>query len=301
MKLFLAALTLLLPAAAAAQARSGALAQPGGAPKPAASVTSGFTYAAPAGLFSGRTEAGGEAAAGRAAGLDLRAALEAAHIRSATGGYFPQELFKTSLNLSGEDRRTRAAVTLNSNSDRPFNSASETDLGFNFTRTFSERGAHAWFAGLSYSSRRSFMRGLPMPFIGYRYVTKDLFFVFPFLIRWQALKTVALSASYQPVKYFRTALAWTPPGPFSAELEGGAALEHFLLAGREDKSVSLYNETRFIGLKPALLLSKQIKACATIGWRFPGRYYTGSSYDDYRAVTRLGAGPVFGLSLSGGF
>lgn len=286
------ALCLLLPTAAAAQ---------GGPPKPAATLGASLSYAAPEGLISRRTGFSSEAALGETAGFSLRAAADLEHLRNLAVGYFPGKLYKAGFKLTAEKGDTRLALNLNSNSDRPFNSPSETDLGLTFTALLSENNGSAWLWGLNYSSRRPFLRGMPLPFITYRYTSKTLMVALPFMVRWQASKTLALSASYQPVKYFKAGLSWRPLPFFRAELEGGTALEQFLPAGRKDKSQALYYEASYISLKPSLSFSRAFELTPALGWQFTGLYYTGARYDDYKAKTRLRGGPTLGLSAKYNF
>ena len=286
------ALCFLLPAAAAAQS---------GPPKPAASLGASFSYSSPEGLISRRTGVTGEAALGSASGFALRASADLAHLRGISAGYFPGELYRVGLRLTAEKTDTRLALTLNSNSDRPFNSPSETDLGFNFPALLSENNGSAWLWGLNYSTRRSFARGLPLPFITYRYTSKNLTLLLPFMLRWQASRTLSVSASYQPVKYFKAGLNWRPLPFFRAELEGGIALEQYLPAGRSDKSQALFYEASYISLKPSIALSRGFELTQSVGWQFRGLYYTGARYDDYKAKTRLRGGPTLGLAAKYSF
>ena len=287
-----AALGFLLPLSAAAQS---------GPPKPAAALDVSFSRSAPEGLISRRTGLSGEAALGSAAGFSLRASADLAHLRNIEGGYFPGELYKAGFGLTAENKKIRLAVNLNSNSDRPFNSPSETDLGFTFSKTFAESKGSAWLWGLNYSTRRSFMRGMPIPFITYRYTSRNFMFALPFLARWQASSTLALSASYQPVKYFKAGLNWRPLPFFRADLEGGIALEQFLPAGRSDKSQALFYEASYVSLKPSLAFSRGFELTPALGWQFSGLYYTGARYDDYKAKTRLRGGPALGLAAKYNF
>ena len=307
-KLHLAALCFLLPLSAAAQGRppdTGATAASGPAalrpPKPAASLGASFSYAAPAGLISRRTGVSGETALGTAAGFSLRAAADLAHLRNIAAGDFPGELYRVGLKLTAEKGETRLALNLNSNSDRPFHSPSETDLGLNFMALLSENNGSAWLWGLNYSTRRSFLRGMPLPFITYRYTSRNLMVALPFIIRWQAGRTLALSASYVPVKYFKAGLSWRPRPFLRAELEGGTALEQFLPAGRSDKGRALFYEASYLSLKPSLAFSRNFEITPALGWQFGGLYYTGGRYDEYIGKTRLRGGPSFGLSTKYSF
>lgn len=281
-------LTLLLaPLPAAAQGRP---------PAPAASLETTFAYASPDGLITRRAGLNGEAALGRAAGLGLRLYATAEHLRGLGGTPFPEELYKTGLRLNAEDRRNRLMIGVESNSDRPYHSHAEIDLGVTYSRTFSERGPHAWLWGLTYSTRRSFLRGMPFPFIGYRYVTEKLTLIAPFMANWRPVKKLSFSASLQPPKYFRLAAVWRPLPFVSAELEGGSALEQFLPARRPDKGEAFYYETSYLALKPSVYVSRRLQLTPSLGWQFKSSHYTGSSYDDHGARTRLPGGPYFGLA-----
>lgn len=303
-----AALCFLLTLSAAAQGRPpGAGPAPASGhsalrpPRPAASLGASFSYSAPGGLISRRTGVSGETALGSAAGFSLRAAADLAHLRNIAVGDFPGELYRAGLKLTAEKGETRLALNLNSNSDRPFHSPSETDLGLNFTALLSENNGSAWLWGLNYSTRRSFLRGMPFPFITYRYTSKNLMVALPFMLRWQAGRTLALSASYMPVKSFRVGLSWRPLPFFRAELEGGTALEQFLPARRSDKGRALFYETSYVSLKPSLALSKNFEVTPALGWQFGGLYYTGGRYNEYIGKTRLRGGPSFGLSTKYSF
>lgn len=267
-----------------------------GPPRPAASLGAFFSYAAPEGLISRRSGVSGEAALGSAGGFALRVSADLAHLRGISAGYFPGELYKAGLAVTADNGETRLSVNLNSNSDRPFNSSDETDLGFTLLAPFSRNGGGSWYWGLNYSSRRSFVRGRPLPFITYRYVSETFMFVLPFMARWQATPELALSATYQPVKYFKAGLTWRPRPWLRAELEGGTALEQFLPAGRADKEQALFYEASYISLKPTLVFSQRFELTPGLGWQFGGLYYTGRRYDDYKAKSRLHGGPSAGLA-----
>ncbi|KAF0124773.1 MAG: hypothetical protein FD189_2199 [Elusimicrobia bacterium] len=108
------------------------------------------------------------------------------HINTSGHGYFPGELYKASLGLSAFNGGVSFSLGARSDSDRPYNSSSETDLGFNFTKELGASGARgAWLAGLNYSSRRSFLRGVPIPFLSYRYISDKWTFFAPFLVQWR--------------------------------------------------------------------------------------------------------------------
>lgn len=291
-KILAALLTALLPAAAAAQ---------WGGP-------SAGTFAAPYFSLGGgdlrerRTGLDAAVTLGGAGGyaLSLTGGLE--HIATSGHGYFPGELYKASLGVSAVNGGVSLSLGARSASDRPYNSSSETDLGFNFTKELGANGARGvWLAGLNYSSRRSFLRGAPIPFLSYRYISEKWTFFAPFMAQWRPGGDMSYSFRWQPVKYFRLSAAWRPPGPFSAELEGGIGLEQFLLADRPDAGEALYLETPFIAFRPSWRLPGRAALTAEAGWRFDGRYYTGRKYDDYGLSTDIDGGAFAGLSLKKSF
>lgn len=245
-----------------------------------------------------RTSLNGGAMLGTAGAFKLNLNGSLTHIQSSASNYFPGELYRTALNLSANDHGLRLAMMLNSDSDKPYYSAKETDLGFNVMKELPEPGTRGlWMLGLNYSSRRSFLRGIPIPYVSYKYAGEKLMIVLPFMLRWQAGKELAFSASWQPVKYYKLGVNWRPGKIFSADLEGGTGLEQYLVARRTDKGDSLYLETSYITLKPALRLSRRLELGASLGWQFSGRYYTGHRYDEYHYKHRTGGGGIGGVSL----
>ncbi len=280
---------------------SPAAAQWGGPPEPGSSVKPSFSIAG-GDLRERRAGLETSAALGKAGGyaFSLSGGLE--HVNTSGYGYFPGELYKASLGLSAVSGGASFSLGARSNSDRPYNSSSETDLGLNFTKELWANGARGvWLAGLNYSSRRNFLRGVPLPFVSYRYISDSWTVFAPFMVQWRPGGDMAYSFRWQPVKYFRLAAAWRPPGPFSAELEGGIGLEQFMLAGRPDNGDALYLETPFIAFKPSMRLPGRFTLTAEAGWRFDGRYYTGRKYDDYRQKADIAGGPFAGLSLKKAF
>jgi len=239
---------------------------------------------------------------GRAGGYAFHLSGGLEHIGTSGHGYFPDELYKASLGFSAVDGGISFSLGARSDSDRPYNSSSETDLGFNFTKELGKNGARGvWLAGLNYSSRRSFMRGLPVPFLSYRYISDKWTFFAPFMVQWRPGGDMHYSFRWKPVKYFSLTAAWRPPGPFAAELEGGVGLEQFLLADRPDTGDSLYLETPYLVFRPSLRLPGRFTLTAEAGWQFDGRYYTGSDYNDLGLKTDVDGGAYAGLSLKKAF
>jgi len=272
-----------------------AAAQLGGPPETA--LTAAFTNGDDT-LALRRSSLNGGAMLGQAGIFKLNLNGNLTHIQSSASGYFPGEIYRTTLNLNANTQDLHLTAILNSDSDKPYHSAKETDLGFNIMKDLPEPGTRGvWMMGLNYSTRRSFLRGMPIPYISYRYASDNLMVALPFILRWQARKELAFSAMWQPVKYYKLGVNWRPSKVFSADLEGGTSLEQYLVARRTDKGDALYLETTCITLKPAWKLSRRLELGASLGWQFSGRYYTGRSYDDYNYKRHTGSGGISGLSL----
>jgi hypothetical protein len=227
----------------------------------------------------------------------LRASGSAAELQTSDGGYFPRRLYKDALALNAETDGLRAGITLNSDSDKPFYSPAETNLGLTVTKELPDGDAHGvWLLGLNYSTRRSFWRSVPMPFLAYRYVSDKLTVMAPFMASWRPVKTLTFSASWQPVKYYKLGVKWATARGLAAELEGGTGMEQYFLAGRADRNDALYLQTSFITLRTPVKITDRLELAPSAGWNFGGLYYTGSRYDDYRDKMRVKAGPSCGLS-----
>lgn len=287
---------LLIPLLAATAA-----AQWGGPPEHGTSLSPSFSLAG-GDLRARRSELRTSVALGRSGAYAFSLAGGLEHINTSGHGYFPGELYKASLGFSAVNGGVSFSLGARSDSDRPYNSSSETDLGFNFTKELGANGARGvWLAGLNYSSRRSFLRGAPIPFVSYRYISDKWTVFVPFMIQWRPGGDMSYSFRWKPVKFFTLSAAWRPPGPFSAELEGGIGLEQFLLAGRPDTGDALYLETPFIAFRPAMRLPGRLTLTAEAGWQFDGRYYTGREYNDYGLKTDIDGGAFAGLSLKKSF
>lgn len=282
-------LLLCLPLSAAAQGR--------GRPQAADSLTV-------ASVFSGRdgfdSRSAGFASAfglGRLGGYAFSGAAAAEHRRTWTAGDFPAELYETSLGLRAAGKKWSFGAGAKSNSDRPCYSSSETDLTLDAVTTFRRRGPHSFMFGVNYSTRRSFMRGMPFPYLSYSYTSERLTVFFPFSLKWKTSESGELAASYFPPKYFSLGYSQKVSGALALELSGGLQLSQYLLAGRPDKDYSLFLEQPHAGLTARVTPAKGLEFSLRTAWGFKGRYFSGRQYDDHRARTAVGAGPLLGLNL----
>lgn len=289
MKLPLLALLVLLPPLAAAQGR--------GRPQAEDHLQFSSAFSGKEGFDSRSAGLSSAFGLGRAGGYSLSGSAAAEHHRIWTGGWFPGEVYDTSFGLRAAGKKWTFGAGARSNSDRPFNSPSETDVNLDASTVLRRRGPHSFMFGVNYSSRRSFLKGVPFPYLSYSYTGERLTVFFPFALTWKISEASSLQTSYFPPKYFSLSLSRKFSPSLTLALSGGIQLRQYLLAGRADKDQSLFLEQTHAGLRAALTPARGWEASLWAGWGFRGRYYSGEQYDDHRLVERTGAGPLTGLSL----
>jgi hypothetical protein len=282
-------LLLALPLCAAAQGR--------GRPQEPDSLSLGALFSGRSGFDARSASFSSAFSLGLAGGYALSGSGEAVHHRIWTAGPFPGELYDTSLGLRASGKKWNFGAGARSNSDRPFNSLSETDLSLDASTTLRRRGPHTLLLGFSYSSRRSFLRGVPFPYLSYSYNTERLNLFFPFGLKWRPRQGGEFSAAYFPPRYFTLGYKQKFSEVLTLGLQGGLQMSQYLLAGRPDKDYALFLEQPHAGLRTEVTPAKGWGVALWTGWGFKGRYYSGKQYDDYHAKTAVGAGPIAGLNL----
>lgn len=221
----------------------------------------------------------------------------AAHVRTWSAGYFPGEVYETDLGLAARGGKWNLLAGARSNSDRPYNSVSETDLNLDASRALGRRGPHSFLLGLNYSSRRSFLRGLPFPYLSYTYTTERLTLFLPFRLRWLPAEGTEVSASYFPPSYFSASVSRRLAPWLTLAATGGRQLSQYLPAGRADKDQALFLEQPYAGLRATVVPAAGWEAALQGNWGFRGRYYTGEQYDDRHGKTGVDEGPSVSLSV----
>lgn len=286
-------LAFLLPAPAAAQNR--------GRPPEADHLTLTSAYSGRDGFVYRELGLRSAFTLGRAGGYAFTGAADAVHHRTLTGGHFPGELYDTSFGLRAAGKKWSFGAGVKSNSDRPFNSPAETDFSLDAVTTLSRRGPHQFMFGFNYSSRRSFLRGVPFPYVSYSYNTERLNLFFPFGLKWRPVEGGELSASYFPPRYFT--LAWSQRVSATVKLSPtlGLQMNQYLLAGRRDKDDSLFLEQPYAGLRTEIAPRADWLVSLWTAWGFRGRYFTGRQYDERHDKTSVGPGFVAGLNLKRSF
>lgn len=238
---------------------------------------------------------------GEAGGFSYSASAGASHIRFPGRRSFPGELYETHAGLRAAGKTWSFGASARSNSDRPFNSPAETDFGLDASRPVGGAGPHRFLFGVSYSSRRSFLPGLPFPYVSYAYRSETLTLLLPFSARWKFAPGHELAASYHPPKYFSVSVSREFSRELTCSVFGGTALSQYLPADRPDKSHSLFIERPQAGLRAALSPRPGWTAEVSAAWGLRGYTYEGSRYDDRRGKVSVGSGPEASLSLRRNF
>lgn len=240
----------------------------------------------------------GSAGAGKAAGLGLTLEADASHHRIIRDGWLPGELYSGGVSLGARDRRNFFSAGIRSSSDRPFYSIHETDVSLNAARTFSGNGPHSFSAGLTYSSRRSFARRIPFPYVAYSYRSDRFSFRLPFSASWRPSGDYELSAGYMPPKYCQASFLAKASEKLSFKAEYVFSARQFELAGRPDKDESVFIEQSNAGLWTYYKASKDYNFFLWTGWALHGRYFRGRTYDEHHARTNIGSSPAVSLSAA---
>lgn len=258
--------------------------------------------------FSGRGGLGSRSAGfksstglGKAGAYAFSLSADALHRRGWGSEGFPGELYDVSGRLRAASRGWSFGAGLRSSSDRPFNSPSETDFSLDASRPIGGRGPHRFMFGVNYSSRRSFMRGVPFPYVSYSYRSEKLSVFLPFMALWKPAPGTEISASYLPPRYFSLSLSRRLSEKFRLGISGGMRLSQYLIAGRPDRDQSLFLEQPRADIQASYIPAAGWETALTVGWGFRARYFTGESYDEHHGVTGTGTGALAGFSLKRNF
>lgn len=259
-------------------------------------VESGFNYGGGSGAFYRESNFSASSPLGKAGPWNLRLSLKGEHLFSGGDSHFPAELYRIGTNISARNGRAGIRLGARSNSDRPFGSFDTGDFSGDFTYVIST-GTHRFMAGMNYSSRRSFLRGLPFPYVLYSYASGNVQFALPFFLRARLDTRWWLTLAYIPIKNGRAAIRYEASNDAFTELELCSQLEQYLLYRRPDKEQRLYRFSYSAALRHGFRLGRGFSAEVQAGYAFSNYYFTGKEYSDINNKKKLGNWPFAGFSL----
>ncbi|MBO4555628.1 MAG: hypothetical protein J5706_02625 [Elusimicrobiales bacterium] len=214
-------------------------------------------------------------------------------------GYFPRYLYEASVSAAAFSQKGSVFLFADSKSDKPYHSSKETDFGFNFFRNIepwsNERST--WMFMLNYSSRRTFWKGIPIPFLAYRYMSEKFMFIAPFFGEYKFAPQFSVNAAWIPLYQYRAGLKWQPSKEFKAELANGIGADQFLVAGREKEDDALYIRQYYLSLSSEWQFCKKAALSAGIGYVFRSSFYYGDGYSDVNGEEKTGNGLSGSLGL----
>lgn len=264
--------------------------------RPWVSASAGYSDAGGLTKRSGGASAG--VPLGEAAGAKFTLNAAFFHNRILEDGWLPAELYDAGLQLAARGEKNFVTAGVRSSSDRPFNSLDETDLSANFARTVSKSGPHSVSAGLTYSTRRSFARHIPFPYVAYNYNSEKFSFRLPFSVSWRPEKAYEFSAAYMPPKYCQLSASVKASAALTLKAEYTYSAAQYDLAGRADKKDSVFVEQPNAGLRTIYRAGDAWIFALYTGSSLGGRYYRGRTYDNYRDKVHLSGAPAVSLGLT---
>jgi hypothetical protein len=135
--------------------------------------------------------------------------------------------------------------------------------------------------GLFYESLSSFLGGFPLPVVYYKYKSKNVYLLFPFVFHYQFNNKNSFLITYFPVRNLKISYIYNPFRPFLVSFEGEIKLNTYYLAHRKNKDELLFYETKTIGIKPTFYMNHHFRLSGFIGYSFNGKYYKGEQYDQF--------------------
>ena len=201
--------------------------------------------------------------------------------------YFPVDLYKIKYTVSGETEKKWLKFYLNSYTDVPFYSKDTLNLGFNGGWTFWEKGKHSLIFGLFYESISSFLGGFPLPVVYYKYKSKNIYLLFPFVLHYQINKKNSFLITYFPVRNLKVSYIYHPLRPLILSFEGKIKLYTYYLAHRDNKDELLFYEMKTVGIRPTFYLNHSFGITGFIGYSFNGKYYKGEQYDQFLNLKKI--------------
>lgn len=214
-------------------------------------------------------------------------------------GYFPKYLYDAGLSVAAFSEKGGLNLYADSKSDKPYHSSKETDFGFSFFRNIDQwSNEHStWMFVLDYSSRRTFWKGIPIPFLAYRYMSEKWVFIAPFYGEYRFAPGWSVNALWIPLYQYRAGLKWEQSERFRIELTNGIGADQFLVADRSDDEEALYIRRHYLYLSSEWKFCEKAALSGGIGYIFSSSFYHGDGYSDVNDKVMTGNGVYGGAGL----
>lgn len=214
----------------------------------------------------------------------------------ATGEHFPEQLWNAAGSLSysrriSGDRSYTFAAGYGSRADKPFASKDENYVNANFSYQIPAGLYDSWIIGVSYSTERSFLSGVPLPGFAYFYNPSEEFRAIlgvPFAgVFWKPMSKLMISASYLVPYFGQVKVGYSLMGPVQAYLQLRADLDSYRLHGRANKDERLAVTSRDISAGIAYPLEQWASVDMSAGYTFGRAFILAEKYSQRHTARRL--------------
>lgn len=217
---------------------------------------------------------------------------------------FPRDLFGAGYALTMNQKDVRFLIRARSHSDRPFNSFDEIEFDLTGLRRFYTKETSSWFAGLTFHSRRSFLRHIPLVALLYEYRREPWYILagIPIAdIRLDLEDDLRFALSYRPVINVSASLEHDISEALTVSAEYTIKQETFLLADRENSDETLFLEQMSAGFRISRAITPAMGIDAYIGYSFAGSLYSGEKFSDRDNRENIDDSVLFSLGVRHAF
>jgi hypothetical protein len=224
-----------------------------------------------------------------------------------SGDPFPDELWRIRVGASYRHRFDTGWIgaghlSVGSPSDRPFASADELEVSLTGVLRVPRGQRDAWLFFLNYSNTREFLRGVPLPGLGYAYSPSeslDLVLSTGWVsVQYRPIETVTLIATYVAIRTVDLRVMYQVARPVRLWVGFDWTNERYLRADREDPDDTLFYYEKRLRAGAIVGLARQLYIELSGGYTFDRFYFEGESYSD-RGDDRVdvGSGPFVQVRL----
>lgn len=213
-----------------------------------------------------------------AAGRPVRLRGWASELRTDADGYLPASLYRVGAGVSGAFGRELWDVSVESVADRPFRSWSETQAGGRWSRRYPLRPGDSLQVGLAYQTNRSFLPGIPLPFLVWSRMRPSgtVMVGLPFTrFEWTPRERLAVRGSAMLVGQAGGSVAaeWAFTENLKVAVEWAMARESYLMHDREHRDDRLNLDRRTAVARITRSLGRAGELSLYAGGAFRSRYY----------------------------